>query len=35
VYEIAKALSCIMEVFYSFTVAIDFTHQTTIKTKGP
>jgi len=35
VNETAKALSCIMEVFYSFTVAIDFMHQTIIKTKGP
>jgi len=25
VYKIAKALSCIKEVFYCFTVAIDFT----------
>jgi len=34
VHEIAKALSCIMEVLYCFTFAIDFMHQTTVKTKG-
>jgi len=34
VHEIAKALSCIMEVFSCFTFAIDFMHQTTMKTKG-